>query len=70
MRAAWRLDYDSNRYSFARFLRTAVFAVADLEQLHQSHWIRPGSSVGCDDNLRLRERMQRLPLHSGFYTSY
>jgi hypothetical protein len=70
MRATWCLDYDSNRYPFAHFLRTTVFAVENLAQLHQSHWIRPGSPVGYDDNLRLRERMQRLPLHSTFYTIY
>jgi hypothetical protein len=70
MRAAWLLEYDRDRYPFARFLREAVFGVEDLEQLHHSHWIRPGSPVGYHDNLRLRERMQRLPLSCGFYTIY
>lgn len=70
MRAAWLLEYDRDRYPFARFLREAVFAVPDLETLHQSHWIRPGRSPSYADNLRLRERMQRLPLSCGFYTIY
>lgn len=68
--AAWLLDYDCRRYPFAQFFRTAVFAVEDLQALHQSHWFQPGRSLGYDDNLRLRERMQRLPLQCGFYTIY
>lgn len=70
MRAAWWLEYDRDRYPFARYFCEAVFAVDSLEMLHHSHWFRPGSRAGYADNLRLRERMQRLPLTSGFYSIY
>lgn len=70
MQSAWLLNYDAERYPFARYLRDQVFGVDDLEKLHQTSICRPGSPPGYPDNLRLRQMMQRLPLSSEFYTIY
>lgn len=68
--AAWLLDVDRHRYPFAECFRKEVFAVEDLQALHRSHWIEPGRRPTYEDNLRLRELMQRLPLQSSFYAIY
>ena len=70
MRSAWLLEYDIQRYPFAQFFRDEVFGVEALNKLHLSHLCNGKAKLDYQDNLAFRERMQRLPLSSGFYTIY
>ena len=46
MRAAWLLEYDRDRYPFARFLREAMFGVEDCD-----------GPVGADQSLAARHKL-------------
>jgi hypothetical protein len=75
IRSASLLDYDPARFPFARWLAHSLYKVARLEKLHKHlrrHKESMGQSgeLGYDDNLRLREMMQRLKDDSPFYLIY
>ena len=65
------VDYDTERFPFQAVLAKQVFGVERIDQLHLA-WQggAEGAGPGYADNLRLREKMQRLPDGSLFYKIY
>lgn len=69
------LEYDVNAYPFTQILEREIFKIHPLEHLHvfwQAHKKKRGGSgeLVYEDNLRLRDLMQRLPDDSLFYRLY
>lgn len=68
--SAWLLNYDAERFGFARYLSRYVFGMEELSQLHVAWARHKGRPLEYRDNLELREMMQRLPPGSAFYRIY
>jgi hypothetical protein len=64
------ISYSTERYPFGKVL-AAVFRAPALDQLHLYYSAKSGDrSLGYEDNLKLRELLQKLPEESPFYTIY
>lgn len=64
------ISYSTERYPFHKFL-AAFFKAPALDQLHVYYSANSeGRSLGYEDNLKLRESLQKLPDKSIFYLIY
>jgi hypothetical protein len=69
VRTARLLEYDTRTLPFAQWLAARIYKTPRLDKLHE-HACAPADSLTYEDNLRLRNLMQRLKDDSPFYKLY